>query len=955
MSRYNPKELEPKWQKIWEDTKLFEVTEDPSKPKSYVIDMFPYPSGAGLHVGHVRNFSISDTQALYQRQQGKNVLRTIGFDAFGLPTENYAIKTGVSPQEATAKNVEIFKGQLKKLGMSYDWSREVLTTDPSYYKWTQWIFTQLYKNDLAYQKENLQWWCEHDQTVLADEQVINGRCWRCENPVEKKALKQWFFKITDYADRLLNGLEDLDWPEKIKIQQRNWIGKSVGAEIEFKLNGGPQDALTVFTTRADTLAGATFLVVSPELAQTWVSDGWKAPVEAVQYIQDSLGKSEIERQETDRKKTGVDTEIVAVNPLTKAEIPVWVADYVLGGYGTGAIMAVPAHDQRDYDFAKAFELPIKTVIEPITGTPQENPVFRRSIVALVEDPETGDVLSIKWNTQHGENYLLVGGGVEEGEDLVEAARREIAEETGYTDIEFIEQMENVHHSYFASAKNIPREIIATGLKFKLKSHDKQPLQLEENEQGRMIAEWLTPQQFSNFAKDELHQRVFERLKFGTIYSGEGIMANSGDYNSLSSSEAREKITAEVGTERVNYKMRDWLISRQRYWGAPIPIIHCPKCGAVPVPEDQLPVELPELESYQPSGDGRSALARAEEWLHVDCPQCGGKAERETDTMDGYACSSWYFLRYADPKNDTAAFDRDKVDYWLPVDTYVGGDHAVAHLLYARFWTMFLKDQGLVGFDEPFKGLRYNGYILAPDGLKMSKSKGNVVNPNDLIDEGYGADALRMYELFIGPYEQNVNWNPTGIDGTKRFLNRVWALAQDHLEARGESVSGDSKLETALAVATHKAIKKVTVDLESFSFNTAIAAMMEAVNEMYKLKTELPLGSEGWNQSLRLLVQILAPFAPHITEELWQQLGGETSVHIASWPAFDEKLVQDELVTVVVQVNGKVRGKLEVGADATEGEVRGLAHEIESVKAHLDGKEIVKTIYVPGKILNMVLA
>lgn len=806
MSRYNPRELEPKWQKIWEDTKLFEVTEDPSKPKSYVIDMFPYPSGAGLHVGHVRNFSISDTQALYQRQQGKNVLRTIGFDAFGLPTENYAIKTGVSPQEATAQNVEIFKGQLKKLGMSYDWSREVLTTDPSYYKWTQWIFTQLYKNNLAYQKENLQWWCEHDQTVLADEQVINGRCWRCENPVEKKALKQWLFKITDYADRLLDGLEDLDWPEKIKIQQRNWIGRSVGAEVEFKLKDGPQDVLTVFTTRADTLAGATFLVISPELAQTWISDGWKAPDGVIQYISDATQKSEIERQETDRKKTGVNTEITAVNPLTKKEIPVWVADYVLGGYGTGAIMAVPAHDQRDNEFAKAFDLPITTVIE---------------------------------------------------------------------------------------------------------------------------------------SEEE-------------VYSGEGIMINSGTYDGISSSEARDKITAEIGTERVNYKMRDWLISRQRYWGAPIPIIHCPECGAVPVPEDQLPVELPALESYQPSGDGRSALARAEEWLHVDCPQCGGKAERETDTMDGYACSSWYFLRYTDPKNDKAAFDRDNVDYWLPVDTYVGGDHAVAHLLYARFWTMFLKDQGLVGFEEPFKGLRYNGYILAPDGLKMSKSKGNVVNPNDLIDEGYGADALRMYELFIGPYEQNVNWNPTGIDGTKRFLNRVWALTQDHLEARGESVSGDSKLETALAVVTHKAIKKVTVDLENFSFNTAIAAMMEAVNEMYKLKTELSLGSEAWNQNLKLLVQILAPFAPHVTEELWQQLGGETSVHVANWPAFDEKLVQDELVTVVVQVNGKVRGKLEVAVDASEDEVRGSAYEIESVKTHLEGKEIIKSIYVPGKILNMVV-
>lgn len=1133
MKRYNPKELEPKWQQIWEDTKLYQTRDDDPRPKWYQLEFFPYPSGVTMHVGHVRNYVISDAFARYKRMTGHNVLHPMGWDAFGLPAENQAIKTGLPARQSTEQNVAIFKRQLNQVGLSYDWSREINSSEPDYYRWTQWLFLLFYKRKLAYKAESAVNWCPNDKTVLANEQVIkkDGRnvCERCGHEVEKRNLPQWLFKITDYADRLLEDLDTIDWADNVKAMQRNWIGRSVGAEIEFQLTGAPQDSLTVFTTRADTLAGATFLVVSPELAQSWMDDGWNAPVEAVKYVKSSLGKSEIERQETDRKKTGVNTGITTHNPLSKEDIPVWVADYVLGGYGTGAIMAVPAHDQRDNEFAKAFKLPIKTVIEPVTGTPQQDPEFRRSIVALVEDPETGNVLSIKWNTQHGENYLLVGGGVEEDEDLIEAARREIAEETGYTDLEFIEQMENVHHSYFASAKNIQRKIIATGLKFKLKSHTQQPLQLEENEQGRMVAEWLSPKQFNLLAKDELHKRVFEKLMLGAVYSGEGIMINSGVYDGMSSAEVRErivgvrqlpiagdqrlvfgaphkdaeqrrtvsaiitrpdddkvlvvrwkqfgwiapvvggiegdeapeaavarevleetgytvrpvqrlgneiissffaknkdvwreridqpvlveltdapqaKVTGEdankfellwlepeeamkrithadnaigiarflrrdthriaggriegeqeqpvFGTEKINYKMRDWLISRQRYWGAPIPILYCKKCGTVPVPEDQLPVELPELESYHPSDDGRSPLARVEEWLHTECPDCGGPAERETDTMDTFVDSSWYFLRFTDPRNDSAPFDSAKANHWHPVDTYVGGvEHAVAHLLFARFWTKVLYDEGLVDFEEPFKRLRNQGMIGGSDGRKMGKRYGNAVTPDDLINQGYGADALRLYELFIGPYDQGVDWNPTGIDGTKRFLNRVWALAQDHLEAHGES-TGDSKLEAALAVVTHKAIKKVTLDLEQFSFNTAIAAMMEAVNELYKLKTDLPLGSDAWQQNLRLLVQILAPFAPHITEELWQQLGGETSVHVAGWPVFDEKLVVDELATVVVQVNGKVRAKLEVAADAPEDEVKGLALENDQVKAQTTHKTIVKTIYIPGKILNLVV-
>lgn len=819
MKRYDPKTIEPKWQQIWDETKLYEAKEDPAKEdqKAYVIDMFPYPSGTGLHVGHVRNFSISDTYALYLRQRGRNVLRTVGFDAFGLPTENYAIKTGVSPQDATTTNIENFRKQLKKLGMSYDWSREVVTTNPEYYRWTQWIFLQLYNNGLAYQKENLQWWCEHDQTVLADEQVVNGRCWRCENPVVKKSLKQWFFKITDYAEELLVGLDDLDWPEKIKAMQRNWIGKSVGAEIEFTVNGakGVPDntrSINVFTTRADTLGGATFLVLSPELTRQWIDDGWQAGTEVREYVEAAMKRSEIERQETDRTKTGVDAGISTKNPLTGKQMPIWVADYVLGGYGTGAIMAVPAHDERDHEFAKQFDLPIVKVIDA----------------------------------------------------------------GGKTDDE--------------------------------------------------------------------------------VYTGEGKLINSGKFDGVDSAAARDKITAELGREKINYKMRDWLISRQRYWGAPIPIIHCPKCGTVPVPEDQLPVELPSVDSYAPSGDGRSALATSSDWLHVDCPKCAGKAERETDTMDGYACSSWYFLRYTDATNNEQAFNKQKADYWMPVDIYVGGDHAVAHLLYARFWNRFFYDQGLIGVQEPFKGLRYNGYILAEDGTKMSKSKGNVVDPVDLIDQGYGADSVRMYELFIGPYEQDSNWNPTGIDGCKRFLNRVFALVQDHIEAKnaGSSSAGDHRLETALATTVHKALKKVTVDTENFNFNTAIAAMMEAVNELYKLKVDLALGSQEWDNNLKLLVLMLAPYAPHLTEELWHNLGETASVHVSIWPTFDPAMVQDEIVTIVLQVNGKLRASIEVPAEATEDEISKLAQSNENIIRNLNGKELVKTIYVPGKLVNFVV-
>lgn len=807
MQRYNPKEIESKWQKIWAESKIYEVTEDSDKPKSYVTAMFPYPSGAGLHVGHVRNYSITDAIARFQRQNGKNVLSTIGWDGFGLPAENYAIKTGTPPAVSTAQNIANFKSQLSRLGMSYDWSRELNTTDPDYYKWTQWLFTKLFERGLAYQKESLQWWCPHDKTVLANEQVEGGKCWRCGNEVIKKSMKQWFFKITEYADELLEAIDDLEWPEKIKTMQRNWIGRSQGAEITFSIAGN-DTAVTVFTTRPDTLYGATFLVLAPEhpLIEQIVTDDRRD--EVIAYKNEAVKKSEIERQEN-KQKTGEFTGAYAINPATGKQIPVWVADYVLYGYGTGAIMAVPAHDERDNEFATAFDLPIIDVVEAPGG-----------------------------------------------------------EETA-------------------------------------------------------------------------------------CYHGEGTLKNSGEFDGLPTSEAREKIVASlaasgVASERTNYKMRDWLISRQRYWGAPIPIVHCKKDGAVAVPEDQLPVLLPEVADYEPDGSGKSVLARETDWLNTSCPTCGGPAVRETDTMDGYVCSSWYLFRYADAQNNEAAWDPAKVDYWLPVDFYCGGDHAVAHLLYVRFWTKAFRDMGLLNFDEPVRRLVYNGYIYASDGTKMSKSKGNVVDPLHVIDSGYGADALRTYELFIGPYDQDTAWDDGGVAGTYRFLNRVWTLTQEYLEASPNGGATDE-----LQPIIHRTIKKVSEDLGRQNFNTAIAAMMECVNDLYKLKAAHEFTAD-WQDALSTLVQLLAPFAPHMADELWQLLGHTDSVHTAQWPTHDEQYLQATQITVAIQVNGKLRGTVEVDATASEEQVLAQARATEKLQPYVAGQTIKKSIYVPGKLVNFVV-
>ncbi len=793
MSHYDPLKIEEKWQKRWEEEKPFAAKDNDNRPKMYLAEMFPYPSGAGLHVGHVRNFSIVDCLARFYTQQEMNVLRPFGYDTFGLPAENYAIKTGISPQEVTKTNIDNFRKQAKRLGYAIDWSREINTSDPEYYKWTQWCFLQLFKKGLAYQAESYQWWCPVDQTVLANEQVENGCCWRCGHEVEKKKMKQWFFKITAYADELLDEIDSLDWPDKIKTMQKNWIGRSEGAEVDFQIDGSG-GKITVFTTRPDTLFGATFMTLAPEneMIKDLVTDDTREAVE--EYCKTALKKSEIERQEN-KEKTGVFTGSYVINPATGKKIQIWVADYVLAGYGTGAVMGVPAHDERDNEFATKFDLPIIKVIEKPEGSTDDS----------------------------------------------------------------------------------------------------------------------------------------------KCYAGEGEVVNSGAFSGKQSSEVREEINdwleqQGIGHKKVTYRMRDWLISRQRYWGCPIPIAYDKQGNPHAIPEDQLPVMLPKIDDYKPDSSGRSALAKSKEFMEVTID--GEKMTRETDTLDGYACSSWYLWRYTDPHNKKKAWDPNKVNFWAPTDIYCGGDHAVAHLLYVRFWCKFFADEGYLNFREPIKKLLYNGYINAPDGKKMSKSKGNVIDPLDVINQGYGADTLRTYELFIGPYNMDAAWSTEAIGGVYRFLNRCWTLAFD------KKLNKEDK-NTAYR---HKTIKKVTEDMYRNNFNTAVAALMEFVNELYK---------NGANkEDVVTLAKLLKPFAPHLASEILEEFKSDDV-----WPKWDEKhLVADE-VEMVVQVNGKLRARIQIPAeDADDKEkLEKYAKADKKVKTFTDGKEIVKVIAIPKThLVNIVV-
>ncbi len=837
------------------------------------------------------------------------------------------------------------------MGWSNDWEKEIATHLPEYYKWTQWIFAQMYKHDLAYQDARLQWWCTKCQTVLANEQVIDGKCWRhdaTDDPlVEKKEVKQWFFKITDYADELLEAIDGLDWTESVKLAQKNWIGRSQGTEITFQI-AGLDDNLKVFTTRADTLHGATFMVVAPEhpLVAAITTDQRDA-VDA--YVRQAQTKSEVERQEA-KDKTGVFTGVYAVNPVNNENIPIWIADYVLMGYGTGAIMAVPAHDERDRAFAKRYDLPIREVVEPETGVRQLNPEYRRSIVAIVRNPKSNQILTIDWGKDNG-GTLYVGGGRDEDEDVVETARREIAEETGYTNLKLVAQTGKIHHHYYAHSKQVARQIEVHGLLFDLEDESRAEQQLEDNEKGLFTVNWLDADQAEKQVTEALHAACYRLLVKGECYHGEGIMVNSGEFDGMNSAAVREAITERFGIAKVNYRMRDWSVSRQRYWGAPIPIVNCPKDGAVLVPDDQLPVVLPELDDFKPSGDGRSALARAKDWVATTCPQCNGPAERETDTLDTYICSSWYMYRYFDPHNQSIIFDSELVKKWEPIDFYNGADHAIAHLLYARFIGHFFKKLGLVDEAEPFKQFLFNGKVTAADGTMFSKSKGNGIDPLEVIDSGYGADSLRLYLMFAAPLDIWVKWSPQGVPGAYRFLSRLWNLVKEYRQAEERPIEADDK--TRLLRGMHQMIRKMTDDIEENRYNTAIAAAMGQLNELYALKQNIAR-NDAWQWTLESMVSVVAPFAPHIAEELWFQLGHSSSIHKDSWPQYDEQYLVQDTITFVVQVNGKLRANLLVHIDSSQDEVVNAAKADGNVSKHLGGKIIVKTIYVSGKIVNFVV-
>lgn len=824
MQRYSPKQIEPKWQAIWLETGVYTADLRSQKPKYIAMSMFNYPSGAGIHIGHAMNYTISDVKARFKRQQGFESYHPVGWDAFGLPAENYAIKSGTSPQESMAKIIPDYHKQYTAMGWSNDWEKEISTHLPEYYKWTQWIFSEMYRHGLAYQEARLQWWCSIDNTVLANEQVIDGKCWRHDGPndpmVEKKEVKQWFFKITDYADELLEATDGLNWTESVKLAQKNWIGRSEGMSVKFKLDGlgADKEELAVFTTAHDTIYGVTFMVFAPEhpLIKKYLNKATNSAA-VKDYIDQAIRKPELNR-ETNKHKTGVVVEgLYAINPINGQKIPVWVADYVLMGYGSGAVMAVPGEDERDYEFARAYDLPI------IYTTKQQ---------------------------------------------------------------EFV--------SYQSQIKK-----------------DRSAYQL----------------------------------------------ANSGEFDGLNFKDGRVKIQQKLkdiaaGETQVQYKMRDWSVSRQRYWGAPIPIVHCEKCGPVLIPDENLPVILPELTDFAPTGDGRSALARAKDWLEVACPNCGGEAERETDTLDTYICSSWYMMRYIDPHNQEAAFDSELVNKWLPIDFYNGADHATAHLLYARFITRFFNKIGLIDKAEPFKRMLYNGKVTAQDGSAFSKTLGNGVDPLDIINSGYGADALRTYLMFVAPLELGARWDSQGVPATHKFLSRLWNITQEYLEAK--PVELDEQVTKQLLGATNQMIQKVSKDIEEDRYNTAIAAAMACLNDYYKLKTVSFGQNDPWQKALEALIACIAPFAPHVSEELWQQLGHSSSIHRDSWPELEEKYLVKDVIKIAIQINGRLRGEIEVPSSSSEETIVSQAKTSSKAAPHLDGQTIKKTIHVKDKLVNFVI-
>ncbi len=953
MKSFNHKEIEQKWQKYWEEN---EINQTPDKVEGkenyYVLVEFPYPSG-NLHVGHWHAFAVTDIFARYKRMLGYNVLYPIGFDAFGLPAENAAIKHGLNPRKWTESNIEHMSGQLRSMGAMFDWLRKVETIDPKYYRWTQWMFVQFMKAGLAEQKNVPANWCPSCKTVLANEQVINGKCERCDSEVEKKDLKQWTLKITKYADRLIDDLDELDWPEEIKKSQKEWIGRSEGAEIDFPVKGRGEK-IKVFTTRPDTIFGATYMVLAPEheLVKKWLSEGVIENKEEVEnYIKEAQKKSEIERTNVDKEKTGVELKgIKAINPAREkagmgdSEIPVFIAGYVLAHYGTGAIMAVPAHDERDYEFAKKYNLPIvDTIVEQVTPRKKDD-VPRNVGKAIIEN--NNKILIQKVISKDGSiKYTFPGGGIDGGETRIEGTLREVREETGYKNFENIETIGTVEVSYYNPIRKLQRRAVATGVYIKLANDEQGTPEFTEFEKQSVFEHiWVDKNKAEKLLSQAGEQTaalvLFRKWLSGNIvYSGKGYLINSGPFDGMDSEKAKKEIVNWLDAKMTKtYRLRDWVVSRQRYWGVPIPVVHCEKCGAVSEKEENLPVLLPEIEDYMPSDDGKSPLAKVPEFVNTTCPVCGAPAKRETDTLDTFVDSSWYFLRYIDPKNEKEFSSMEKQKIWMPVDFYSGGaEHTTMHLLYSRFWQKALFDLGLVKDKEPYKKRLNRGLIMGPDGQKMSKSKGNVIDPDEVV-ANVGSDSVRMYLAFMGPYNEpgHYPWNPDGVVAIRRFLERVYGLTDKLTDESSEKIK---KL-------LHKTIKKVREDSEKLKFNTAISAMMVFVRQAEKEG----VGREDFKEFIRLL----APYAPHLSEELWHKLEGEGSVHTQNYPEFDESLVKDDTTKIAVQVNGKVRAEIEIPAEASEEEVKELALSNEQIKKHTEGKEIVKFIYVPGKIVNVVV-
>jgi len=942
-TEYNHLKIEPKWRKVWNKNGVNITKDITNRPKFYILDMFPYPSGAGLHVGHPRGFVATDIYSRFKKMSGFNVLHPMGWDSFGLPAENYAIKMKTNPMIMDKINVKRYKEQISALGLNYDWTREVNTTDPNYYKWTQWCFLQMFKKGLTYESNEPINWCPSCMTGLANEDLEDGKCERCGTPIEKKPLRQWVIKITDYADRLLYDLDELkEWPENIKESQRNWIGRSEGSELWFNI-AKSEAKITVFTTRPDTLYGATYVVLAPEnklvdelkpLIKNW------SAVE--KYREIVKAKTEIERTTVDKNKTGLQLMgVEAKHPITKEVLPVFIADYVLNNYGTGAVMAVPAHDERDFAFAKKYNLPIKQVVAPLRidiknpPVPGKEEVIRRTIHALVRDPKTDKYLCLKWKKHPWTGFIV--GGVDDGEDIVAAARREVFEETGYQNLKLIKKMESVvRGEYFAAHKNENRVAFSSVVLFDLENDIKEEISKEEFEKHEPV--WLDIKAINhdNFTCAELDLWLNWITNGEQAYTEPGIIINSAEFDGLNNEEAKIKITDLAdGKQKVTYKLKNWVFSRQRYWGEPIPLIHCENCGVVPVPVNELPLKLPKVKFYEPTGTGESPLAAITKWVNTKCPKCAGKAKRETNTMPQWAGSSWYYLRYIDPKNKKALVDKKKEKYWSPVDLYVGGgEHNTRHLIYARFWHKFLFDIGVVNRKEPFTKLMNLGMILGSDGRKMSKRWGNVVNPDDVV-QNVGADTLRVYESFMGPFDQEIAWSTDNMIGSRRFLEKVWRL-QDRVVIK--KTIENKEFETLL----NKTIKKITTDIINFGFNTAISAFMILTNAAEK--TELT------KSDYEIILKLLAPFAPHMTEEIWSNLGGKKSIHLEKWPEYDEEKIILEEITVVVQIDGKPRASFKASANVTQATVEKMAFTLPEVKKWLDGKQIKNTMFVKGKIL-----